>query len=78
MMAHSQDWNDIARQLERLLRLRTFPIGIKLYEDETPLDQIHSLRTPPRKTLPCQLITLARTIGWTIGVTLDKLLAGSP
>ena len=77
-MAHSQDWKDIACQLERLLRLRTFPIGINLYEDETPLDQIHNLRTPTRKTLPCQLITLARTIGWTIGVTLDKLLAGSP
>jgi uncharacterized protein (DUF169 family) len=74
----STNWKDIAVQLESLLRLRTFPIGIKLYEDSKPLDEIRNLRTPTRRTLLCQLITLARTAGWTIGVTPDGLLSGSP
>ena len=74
----SQDWKGSADQLEKLLRLRTFPIGIKLYEDIEPLDEIKNLRTPTRRTLICQLITLTRTGGWTIGVTLEGLLSGSP
>jgi uncharacterized protein (DUF169 family) len=77
-MADIKVWKDVAASLEKLLRLRTFPIGIKLYEETMPLDKIEGLRTPVRKTLPCQLITLARTVGWTIGLTLEGLLSGSP
>ena len=77
-MAESKGWKDIATELEMLLRLRTFPIGLKLYEDKKALDKIGGLRTPVRRTLICQLVTVARTVGWTLGVTLDGLLSGSP
>ena len=77
-MVSLTNWKDITIQLESLLRLRTLPIGIKLYEGPKPLDEIRNLRTPIRRTLLCQLITLSRTGGWAIGVTLDGLLSGSP
>ena len=77
-MDNSPDWKEISAQLERLLRLRTFPLGIKLFESVEPLNKIKGLRSPTRRTLICQLMTVARTTGWTVGVTLDQLLAGSP
>jgi len=72
------NWKEVADRFEKLLRLRTFPIGLKLYENIEALDGISNLRTPTRRVLICQLTTLARTTGWTIGVTLEKLLGGSP
>lgn len=77
-MGSSKKWENVAGQLEKFLRLRTFPIGIKLYKDTIPLKEIENLRKPTRKILLCQLITLARTYGWTIGVIKDVLLSGSP
>jgi len=53
-MVSLTNWKDITIQLESLLRLRTFPIGIKLYEDSKPLEEIRNLRTPIRRTLLCQ------------------------
>jgi len=77
-MISTLDWKDVSDQIEKLLRLRTFPVGIKLFEDISSLDAIKNLRSPKRKALICQMMTLARTTGWTMGVTLDGLLRGSP
>jgi uncharacterized protein (DUF169 family) len=73
-----KDWKGIAERIERLLRLRTMPIGFKLYEDAEALNEIKNLKTPTRRVLICQLTNLARTVGWTIGVTPSTLLSGSP
>lgn len=77
-MSDLDTWTERANQFEKLLRLRTFPLGLKLYEDESALNNINKLKTPKRRTLICQLVTLSRTVGWTIGVTLEQLLSGSP
>jgi len=74
----SQSWENINNQLEKFLRLRTLPVGIKFYKDTNLLNKIKNLKKPIRKVLLCQLITLARTYGWTIGVIKDVLLSGSP
>jgi uncharacterized protein (DUF169 family) len=78
MKFKSRSWEDISNQLEKFLRLRTFAVGIKFYKDIYLLNKIENLKKPIRKVLLCQLITVARTYGWTIGVTKDALLGGSP
>jgi uncharacterized protein (DUF169 family) len=71
-------WEDAARSLEKFLRLRTFPIGLKLCKDTEPFSSIRNLRKPTRKVLLCQLVTVARTNGWTLGIRKEMLLDGSP
>jgi uncharacterized protein (DUF169 family) len=77
-MNSTLDWKDVSSQIDKYLHLRTFPVGIKLFENVSSLDEIKNLRSPKRRVLICQLMTLARTTRWTIGVTLDGLLSGSP
>jgi hypothetical protein len=50
---------DLAEQLNNLLRLRTFPIGMKLFEDLEEMARVPGLRRPPKgKTFStCQLVT---------------------
>jgi uncharacterized protein (DUF169 family) len=71
-------WEDAAKSLENFLRLRTFPIGLKLCKDTQSFSKIRNLRRPTRKVLLCQLITVARTNGWTLGISKEMLLDGSP
>ena len=39
---------ELAEQLNQLLRLRTFPIGMKLFEDLDAMADVPGLRRPPR------------------------------
>jgi uncharacterized protein (DUF169 family) len=69
-------WTAVAKALERYLRLKTFPLAFKLFESATDLDGIKGIRRPGYMPRMCQLITLARVHGWTLGVTREEL--GSP
>ncbi|MEA2792319.1 MAG: hypothetical protein QOG73_4725, partial [Acetobacteraceae bacterium] len=53
---------DLAEQLNQLLRLRTFPIGMKLFEDVHEMEALPGLRRPAKgKTYStCQLVTQSR------------------
>ena len=61
---------ELAEQLNQLLRLRTFPIGMKLFEDLDAMANVPGLRRPPKgKTFStCQLVTQARMAGFTLGI----------
>jgi uncharacterized protein (DUF169 family) len=63
----------LTRELENMLRLRTFPIAFKRIEKVADLDNIPRLRKMERTSNFCQLVTLARTAGWTIGATADSM-----
>ena len=65
----STDWPSVIRKIEALLKLRTFPVGIKLLEREEDLAQNRWARRPAGKTTLCQLISQARTFDWTVGAT---------
>ncbi|MHA1310355.1 MAG: DUF169 domain-containing protein [Candidatus Helarchaeota archaeon] len=68
-------WNELTKKLERLLRLKTFPIAFKLLENEEELYNNKWVRIPNKKepaTL-CQLITRVRTFDWTVGATAENL-----
>jgi uncharacterized protein (DUF169 family) len=65
-------WGTLARRLEALLRLKTFPVAIKLLEDPEELARSKWVRRPKNLTL-CQLINIVRTFDWTVGVSADDL-----
>ncbi len=67
-------WSDWTRNMERLLRLKTFPVGLKLYEDPEALNQNKWLRRPQEKLSLCQLITIVRTFDWTVGGVAEDLV----
>jgi uncharacterized protein (DUF169 family) len=68
-----------AAELVDLLKLRTFPFGMKLFEDADEMRAIKGLRTPtdgiPFTT--CQLVTQVRTAGFTLGIVQDNLRPGA-
>lgn len=66
---------DLSEQLTQLLRLRTLPIGMKLFEDVAVMEAVPGLRRPARgKThSTCQLVTQARIAGFTLGITHENV-----
>jgi len=66
---------DLAEQLDRLLKLRTFPIGMKLFEDKAAMEAVPGLRRPAKgKTFsPCQVVTQSRMAGFTLGITTENI-----
>jgi uncharacterized protein (DUF169 family) len=69
----------LAEQLTQLLRLRTFPIGMKLFESVEAMAAVPGLRRPPKgKTFStCQLVTQARIAGFTLGIAHENVPAFS-
>ena len=65
----------LAQELTELLRLRTLPIGMRLFEDKAALDAIPGLRRPKPGAAfsTCQLVTQARVAGLTLGFVHDNL-----
>jgi uncharacterized protein (DUF169 family) len=64
-----------AHALTELLRLRTLPIGMKLFRDPDEMAQVQGLRrpTPGKRFSTCQLVTQARLAGFTLGVTHENV-----
>ena len=67
-------WSEWTRGMERLLRLKTFPVALKLLEKAEDLNHYKWMRRPSEKLSLCQLITIVRTFDWTIGGTADDLV----
>jgi dephospho-CoA kinase len=70
-MNTSRDWEKPIRRLELLLRLKSFPVAFKLFEDETEIDTIPYIRRMSHKSTLCQLINLVRNFDWTVGANLN-------
>src|ERR1700709_571278 len=70
---------DLGEQLNQLLRLRTFPIGMKLFEDVAEMEAAPGLRRPAKgkPSPPCQLVTQSRMAGFTLGITTENVPAFS-
>ncbi|MBI4302021.1 MAG: DUF169 domain-containing protein [Chloroflexi bacterium] len=64
-----QKWADLARNLETFLRLRTFPLAWRRLEREEDLEKIRRVRRYQHRYTWCQAVTVARTAGWTVGIT---------
>jgi len=69
------DWTELTRETERLLHLETYPVAYKRLEKVEELEKIPRVRRLDHTATFCQLPTLVRRGGWTIGVTRDDLIA---
>ncbi len=71
------DWKEVSDKLQNLLRLRTLPVGMKLFKTVEEMEAIPKIRRPKKHHTTCQIVTQARQVGWTVGVTIDNLMPGN-
>ena len=74
-MNTSRDWEKPVRRLERLMRLKSFPVAFKLFEDKKFLSTVPFIRRTNNKSTLCQLINLVRNFDWTVGADLDDFMS---
>lgn len=68
------EWPALVDDLNRLLRLRTTPIGMKWYKKEEDLAAIPKLRRPDHILTADQIVGQAARLNWTVGVTAKDLV----
>ena len=73
-MKKQPDWEKLTQRMERLMRLKSFPVALKMLREKAELDAIPFLRKPDHKVTLCQLINLARNFDWTVGADADNFL----
>ena len=66
---------ELVHKLESLLRLRSIPFGMKLFETVEQMAAIPKIRRPKdtKHTLD-QIVAQAARLGWTVGVTTEDLI----
>ncbi len=64
----------IVADLNRLLRLRTTPIGMKLFESIDEMTTIERIRRPKDVHTTDQIVGQAARNGWTVGITAEDLV----
>ncbi len=70
----SYDWPALVGELNRWLRLRTTPIGMKLFETVEAMEAIPRIRCPQAIHTTDQIVAQACRLGWTVGITVDDLV----
>lgn len=73
-MKKQPDWEKLTQRMERLMRLKSFPVALKMLREKAELNAIPFLRKPDYKVTLCQLINLARNFDWTVGADADDFL----
>jgi len=68
------DWPALAAELEHLLKLRSIPFGMKLYERRADMEAVPRIRRPQHVHTLDQLVGQAARLGWTVGVTAEDLV----
>lgn len=72
-MAASQ-YTETAAALERLLRLRAIPFGMKLFKSAAEMAAIPKIRRPASVHTLDQVVAQAARLGWTVGITAADLV----
>ena len=74
MTTETYDWDAIIGGLNQYLRLRSIPIGMKLFERAAEMEAIPKIRRPKAKHTTDQIVAQARQLGWTVGITVTDLV----
>ena len=69
-----RDWSALVDGLNRFLRLRTTPIGMKMYESVVEMEAVPRIRRPNAVHTTDQIVGQACRNGWTVGITADDLV----
>jgi uncharacterized protein (DUF169 family) len=68
-------WQQLAADLERLLRLRAIPFGMKLFETVEAMEAIPKIRRPKGSVHALdQIVAQAARLGWSVGITAQDLV----
>ncbi len=68
------DWNSIIGDLNALLRLKTTPIGMKLFATVEDMEAIPKIRRPKSIHTTDQIVAQSARLGWTVGITAKDLV----
>ena len=68
------DGAEVTAALNRLLRLRTTPIGMKLFATRAEMEAVPRIRRPKHIHTTDQIVGQASRNGWTVGITMDDLV----
>ncbi|WP_425419405.1 DUF169 domain-containing protein [Oricola indica] len=79
MSPNAEELKERSTELVRLLRLRTEPIGLKLFESREEMMETPGLRLKVggRRLTTCQLVSQCRMIGYTLGIVSDSVIRNS-
>ncbi len=64
----------VAAALEKTLRLRSIPIGMKLFESVEEMERVPRIRRPGEVHTLDQVVAQGARLGWTVGVTAENLV----
>ena len=70
----SFDFPQLVADLNRLLRLRATPIGMKMFKTRADMEAIPKIRRPSDVHTTDQIVGQACRNGWTVGITMDDLV----
>jgi uncharacterized protein (DUF169 family) len=68
------DFPELVAALNQYLRLRTTPIGMKLFRTAAEMEAIPRIRRPSAIHTTDQIVGMASRNGWTVGITADDLV----
>src|SRR5215472_3131266 len=72
--AMDTDWTKLVADLERLLKLRSIPFGMKLFESRAEMEAIPRIRRPKSIHTLDQVVGQASRLGWTVGIAAEDLV----
>ncbi len=70
----SYDWPKLVGELNRWLRLRTTPVGMKLFTTVAEMEAVPRIRRPKDVHTADQVVGQAARLGWTVGITVEDLV----
>jgi len=68
------DWQQLVADLNELLRLKTTPIGMKMFGTVEEMEAIPRIRRPQAIHTTDQVVAQAARLGWTVGITNADLV----
>ncbi|WP_288900788.1 DUF169 domain-containing protein [uncultured Sneathiella sp.] len=68
------DWDAILEGLNKYLRIRATPIGMKLFETKEEMEAVEKIRRPNSIHTADQIVAQAARLGWTVGVTAEDFV----
>jgi uncharacterized protein (DUF169 family) len=68
------NWSEIVDDLNRLLRLKATPIGMKMFGSVAEMEAIPKIRRPKDIHTTDQVVGQAARLGFTVGITADDLV----